>query len=36
MSDIDEVVKQLNKNPAVKVVAPDTFMQLIVENVKHE
>lgn len=35
MSDIDEVVKQLNKNPAVKVVAPDTFMQLIVENVKH-
>jgi hypothetical protein len=36
MKDIDKVVKQLNKNPSVKVVAPDTFMELIMENVKHE
>ncbi|HBC96974.1 MAG TPA: protein phosphatase [Clostridium sp.] len=35
MEDIYEVIEQLNKNPAIKVTPPDTFMELIEKNVKH-
>ncbi|MEY7999842.1 GxGYxYP domain-containing protein [Clostridium sp. Mt-5] len=35
MKDINQVIEQLNKNPAVKVVTPDIFMQLIRKNITH-
>lgn len=35
MEDIEKVINQLNKNSKIKVVTPDTFMELIKTNIKH-
>ena len=35
MSSIEKVVNELNKNPKVRIVAPETFMKLIEKNITH-
>lgn len=35
MKDVEKVVNELNKNPKIKIVTPDTFMKLIKDNIKH-
>ena len=35
MDNVNDVVNKLNKNSKVKIVAPDTFVKLIIDNVPH-
>jgi protein-tyrosine phosphatase len=35
VSNVEEVVSKLKQNPNVKIVTPETFMELIKRNVKH-
>lgn len=35
LTNIERVVNELNKNPKVAIVTPETFMELISKNVKH-
>lgn len=34
MKDVEKVVTELNKNPKIKVVSPDTFMDIMKKNIK--
>ncbi|WP_459482426.1 hypothetical protein [Clostridium saccharoperbutylacetonicum] len=36
LSDIDNAVNKLKENPKVRIVTPETFMELIKKNVNHE
>ncbi|MFL0194796.1 GxGYxYP domain-containing protein [Clostridium sp. WILCCON 0269] len=36
MGDVEKVISELNKNPKIKIVTPDTFMNLIKNNIKHK
>ena len=35
MDNVNDVVNKLNKNPKVRIVTPDTFIKLIINNVPH-
>ena len=35
MDNVNDVVNKLNKNSKVKIVSPDTFIKLIINNVPH-
>lgn len=35
LSDIDNAVNKLKENPKVRIVTPETFMELIKKNVNH-
>ena len=35
MDNVNDVVNKLNKNSKVRIVSPDTFIKLIINNVPH-
>ena len=35
MDNVNDAIRKLNENPQVRIVTPDTFMELINDNVSH-